>query len=240
MQALLPALFPLGMDAFLVRFADRFDEAANRAAQAFAAAACDLPGTVEVLPALASTMVRFDVTRTDRASGTKALQSLLDSRDWLALPPLAPTRCWHLPLSFDGEDAPGLAEAAAKAGLSQHSAVAQILAATPRVLAIGFAPGQPYIGLLPEPWNFPRQSSLTNVPAGALVAAIRQLVLFANPSPTGWIQIARTSFRPFDARADDPTPLRAGDQIRFARVPGSDLARLCDEPLGGARLEVLS
>ncbi len=232
-----PQLLPLGMDAYLVRFRAAFTEPANRAALAFAAEAADLVGVTEVLPALTSTMVRFEGAR---APARDALQTLIDSRDWLALPPTSPTRIWTLPLSFDGGDAPGLASAAQQAGVSETEAVTQILAATPRVLAIGFAPGQPYMGLLPQNWDFPRQTDLTSVPAGALVAAIRQLVLFANASPTGWVQVARTSFRPFSPGSSDPTPLRAGDEIRFARVSESELESLAQQPLGGAKREDLA
>jgi 5-oxoprolinase (ATP-hydrolysing) subunit B len=48
-----------------------------------------------------------------------------------------------------------------------------------RVLAVGFAPGQPYLGPLGEEWNLPRLKALQQVPAGALVQAISQFVLFS-------------------------------------------------------------
>ncbi|WP_010138765.1 5-oxoprolinase subunit B family protein [Oceanicola sp. S124] len=238
-----PGLHPLGMDGFLARFGTEFSLEANRAAQAFAREASALEGVEEVLPALASTLVRFDSTGDAAAGRRGALQDrltdLLQSRDWLALPAEAAARRWTLPVSFDGEDAPGLAEAAAEAGLSEADAVAQILDAAPRVLAIGFAPGQPYIGLLPEAWDFPRRTELRDVPAGALVAAIRQLVLFANASPTGWLQIGRTAFAPFQPGAEQPMPLRQGDEIRLARISRQERQSLSGTPMGGARLEVL-
>ncbi|MBR9765064.1 MAG: allophanate hydrolase subunit 1 [Rhodobacteraceae bacterium] len=238
-----PALYPLGMDGFLARFASDFSLEANRAAQAFAAEALTLEGAEEVVPALASTLVRFDPLGDGAAARRAALEAglsdLLDSRDWLALPAEAAARRWTLPVSFEGEDAPGLAEAAAEAGLSEEDAVTQILEAAPRVLAIGFAPGQPYIGLLPDTWDLPRRKELRDVPPGALVAAIRQLVLFANASPTGWLQIGRTAFSPFQPGADQPMPLRQGDEIRLARISRQERLALQGDPMGGARLEVL-
>lgn len=236
----LPALLPLGLDGVLARFDSAFTPEANRAARAFAAEAARLPGVTDLVPALASTLVRFDPLADDRADILSRLQGLLSSRDWLALPEAAPLRRWHLPVSFDGEDAPGLAQAAAATGQDPARAVEDVLSAAPRVLAIGFAPGQPYLGLLPEPWDFPRQAALSDVPAGALTVAIRQLVLFTNPSPTGWLQIGRSSFRPFQPGAADPMPLRSGDEIRFHRVSSTELSALDDSPLGGARMEVLS
>ncbi|QPM90418.1 5-oxoprolinase subunit B family protein [Pseudooceanicola algae] len=236
-----PELCPFGMDGFLVRFALGFSEQANRAARDFGAEAARLPGVCEVVPALASVQIRLDLAQVDRAQGAAALRGLIRERDWLDRAEVRAQRCWHLPISFDGDDAPGLAQAAAKTGLGEAAAVAQILDARPRILAIGFAPGQPYLGLLPRPWDFPRRDSLADVPAGALTVAIRQLVLFANPSPTGWLQIARTAFRPFQPEADDPMPLRPGDMIRFHRISAAERLTLAESgDMGGARLEYLT
>jgi allophanate hydrolase subunit 1 len=66
-----------------------------------------------------------------------------------------------------------------------------------RVLAVGFAPGQPYLGPLGEEWNLPRLKALQQVPAGALVQAISQFVLFTGPAPTGWRHVGQTAFRCF-------------------------------------------
>ncbi|MBT9382642.1 allophanate hydrolase subunit 1 [Pseudooceanicola sp. CBS1P-1] len=234
-----PRLLPLGLDGFLMRFSEGFGEAANRAAQAAGELARSLPGVTEVVPALASTLVRFDPARTPRAPLEAALRDLLASRDWLDLPPAAPTRRWHVPVSFDAADAPSLAQVAALTERTETALVQDILDSATRVLAIGFAPGQPYLGLLPEVWDFPRQTSLMQVPQGALVAAIRQLVLFANASPTGWLQIGRTAFRPFQPEAETPMPLATGDEIRFARASAAELAACETTPMGGARLEIL-
>ena len=83
----------------------------------------------------------------------------------------------------------------------------------------------------------PRTSTLTaEVPAGALVTAVRQLVLFANPSPTGWRQIGMSAFRPFTPETDTPILLRAGDAMQFSRASADDIARLqaSEDPKGGA------
>lgn len=235
-----PSLAPLGTDGVLARFAEQFSPEANRAAQAFAARAGAVDGVTETVPALASTLVRFDPAQADRAGIVASLRALLEDEDWLALPPRPATRRWHLPVSFDGADAPGLAEAAAEIGLSEARTIAQILEAAPRVLAIGFAPGQPYMGLMPEAWDIPRRPDLRRVPAGALALAIRQMVLFTGESPTGWLQVGRAAFHPFQPDAADPMPLRPGDEIRLERISAEDRARLAADPMGGARLEHLA
>ncbi|MCA1335048.1 5-oxoprolinase subunit B family protein [Pseudooceanicola marinus] len=236
----LPALLPLGLDGVLVRFGTTFTEEANRAARAFAAEAAALDGVTEVVPAPASVLLRLDPLDQPADQVQGAARALLDSRDWLSLPPAPAARCWHLPVSFATAHAPDLPEVARITGLPEAEVVTRILAERPRVLAIGFAPGQPYLGQLPPVFDLPRRAQLQDVPAGALTLAIRQMVLFSNASPTGWMQIGRAAFRPFQPDATDPMPLCTGDEIRFHAVSDSELEALGADPMGGARLEVLS
>jgi inhibitor of KinA len=96
-----------------------------------------------------------------------------------------------------------------------------------RVLTIGFAPGQPYLGVLPERWDVPRQSALTSsVPEGALVTAIRQLIVFTAATPTGWRHIGQTAFRGFRPESDTPFALHPGDELQFAAISGAELDQI--------------
>ncbi|MCB2128531.1 MAG: carboxyltransferase domain-containing protein [Rhodobacteraceae bacterium] len=233
----------LGQDGVLLRFSLRVDTQATAAVQFVARALGDMSpaGVVDVVPALSSVLVRFDPARVTRDDIARHL------RDLAALAPRqgkdlnAARRIWHIPAALGGAAGPDLAEAAAMAGLGPDAAIRQLAETPLRVLAIGFAPGQPYLGLLPDIWDIPRQTALTpRVEAGALVVALRQIVLFANPSPTGWRQIGLTAFRPFQPAADDPVPLRAGDEIRLSLATTDEIAALVrdGDPKGGARLEV--
>ena len=161
----------------------------------------------------------------------------------MAEPPPAPMRRWTIPAAFGGVAGPQLAEVAALAQCHAEQARRQLLETELRVLAIGFAPGQPYLGLLPPNWNMPRQAGLTpQVPAGALVVAVRQIVLFANASTTGWRQVGQCGFRPFMRDRSTPFALQPGDAIRFTAVAESEIGSLAgaSDGLGGARLERLA
>src|SRR5690606_20631956 len=134
-----------------------------------------------------------------------------------------PARRWTIPVAFGDEHGPQLDEVAKAVGCSPDAAIRQICDADLRVLVIGFAPGQPYIGLLPEAWNLPRQSGLTpSVPTGAIVVAGRQIVMFGAESTTGWRQVGRTAFRSVRPTDETPMPLMPGDAIRYVAAPGSD------------------
>ena len=68
------------------------------------------------------------------------------------------------------------------------------------------------------------------MPAGSLVVALRQLVLFTNDAPTGWRQIGQTAFRTFDPASDTPFRLRTGDEIEFVRVDRAGMERCLADP----------
>ena len=145
-----------------------------------------------------------------------------------------------MPAVFGGKAAPQLEEAAELAGFTVPEAIASLTASPVRVQTIGFAPGQPYLGELPPAWDIPRQTELTRqIPAGALALAIRQMVLFPMPTPTGWRHVAQTAFQLFRPEGQDPFLLRPGDEIRFTQVDAEALPRLQQDPDGGARFEVI-
>ncbi|MDU8928014.1 carboxyltransferase domain-containing protein [Alisedimentitalea sp. MJ-SS2] len=239
-----PEILPLGADGLLVRFSTRLDDAANRAVLGFADYLDEaMPeGVVEMSTTLSSAYLRFDPDRTDRTRLAARLKALLGQTDWLSLPEEAPKRRWHIPVVFGGEDGPQLADTAALLGMREERAVADLLAHPVRVLAIGFAPGQPYLGMLPERWDIPRLQEINpQVPAGALVVAVRQLIVFANASPTGWRQVGRSAFKPYRAGAAEPFPLLPGDVLQFAQVSAEEFDRIergNADGFGGARLEI--
>ncbi|MDA9865244.1 allophanate hydrolase subunit 1 [bacterium] len=238
-----PALLPLGPDGVLVRFADRLDEPANRAALAFRAVveAAGLDGVSETATSLTSAFVRFRPDQVSRADLQETLSGLLGDRDWLAASLPQGRKLWHIPACFEGAHAPALEEAAGLAGVSPTQAVAEVTGQSLRVLALGFAPGQPYLGFLPNHWDIPRQADVTpQVPQGAVVVAVRQVIPFANAAPTGWRQIGRTAFRLYDPKGSPALPLSPGDELRFQAVTAKELARIEADPQGGADVEVLS
>ena len=213
-----PRVHTVGVDGLLVRFGDRLSEAANRAALAFRGALEDtgLPGVQETTTSLASTYLRFDPLTHDHGDVQNALSQLIADRDWFAADLPQGRRLWRIPTVYGTDRAPQLEAAAAKAGLPLTEALQTLSTTRVRVQTIGFAPGQPYLGELPPAWNIPRQTALTpRVPIGALTVAIRQLTLFAGPTPTGWRHVGQTAFKAFRPDSDTPFVLRPGDEVLF-------------------------
>ncbi len=128
-----------------------------------------------------------------------------------AVPP-AP-RLVPVPTRYDGED---LSEVARMSDLAVAELVALHSSREYTVFFLGFMPGFAYLGTLDPRIRAPRLASpRARVPTGAVAVADGQTAIYPFASPGGWRLIGHTDFVPFDATADPPAALRAGDRVRF-------------------------
>ncbi|MBV2360395.1 allophanate hydrolase subunit 1 [Thalassococcus sp. CAU 1522] len=236
-----PILRNAGADGLLVSFGPALSEPANRAAIAFRAAieGAGWDGVAETSSTLVSAYLRM-TPKADPDALEDRLSRLMASRDWFAEPLPAGRRLHRIPTVYGTDLAPQLDEAAGLAGCDADAAIAVLSSARLRVTALGFAPGQPYLGELPAAWDIPRQQGLTpTVPTGALVLAIRQMVLFATRAPTGWRHVGQTAAPLFRPGHDRPFLLRPGDEVVFPAVPRNRFDDLQGDPDGGCTWEPL-
>ena len=240
-----PVILPLGLTSLIVRFGLTARPELTVAVRAFVADLTSDPiaGVAQVAGSLTTVMVEVDGDSAARARVQEALQERLDACDWSKVTRPDPLRRWTIPISFGDAYGPDLTKAARAAGLSDTDAVAELCAQEVEVLTLGFAPGQAYLGFLPERWDIPRMSAINpSVPAGALILAIRQVIIFTNENPTGWHHIGQSGFLPFTLDRAEPILLRAGDVLRFEAVASSEMTTILADNvdgLGRAKLEVL-
>lgn len=135
-----------------------------------------------------------------------------------------------VPVCFGGDFGPDLETVARSAGMSPEEAVRMFCAATYTVHMIGFLPGFPYLGGLPEPLAAPRlaQPRLA-VQAGSVGVAGRQAGIYPLASPGGWRLLGRTPLVLFDARREPPSLLKAGDRLRFEPISATRFAQMQKE-----------
>ena len=230
-----PRIRRVGLQGLLVQFGDAMSEPANRAAIAFRAAvdAQNWPQVRETSTSLVSTFLSVDLAATPPEQITDALTELLHTQDWYSAPLPAGRTLWEIPTLYGTDAAPQLEEAANAAGVDPDTAIAEL----------SQAPGQPYTGELPPHWDIPRQQALTkSVPSGALVVAIRQLIVFTNASPTGWRHVGQTAFRNFRPDSATPIALTPGDEMCFPSVSEAEYTRITAQDTsgdGGAQRVVL-
>lgn len=241
-----PQIRTVGLSGILVTFAAAMSEPANRAALSFRATVEDKgwPEVTETSTSLVSTFLAVDLATTPVAAMKERLEELLESRNWFdaALP--KGRTLWHIPTLYGTDLAPQLEEAAKVAGVDPDAAIKEISTSRVRVLTIGFAPGQPYMGELSKTWDIPRQTGLTkSVPPGALIIAIRQLIIFTNAAPTGWRHIGQTAFMNFRPDNTQPFSLSPGDELIFPAIDRTTFDRILssdNQTNGGAESEVLA
>jgi len=209
---------PLGDRAVLIQLGSTIDDETHRRVRAVSArlASRTVPGMIEVVPAFASVAVHYDPARAPYIRFAEAVQAALADLGEESLPT---PRTVEIPVRYGGEDGPDLGVVAAAHGLSADDVVRLHSAATYRVYMLGFAPGFPYLGGLPESLATPRRAEpRTTVPAGSVGIGGSQTGIYPLTTPGGWQIIGRTSLSLFDALRMPPTLLAIGDIVRFRAV----------------------
>lgn len=222
-----PVLRISGDMGLLIEFGAIYDPVINNAVTAFDAAVnADMPeGVIETVPSFRSVLVRFDPGILDFDHLHEFLANLAASRDWYRAPPAANRRVWNLPVVYGGDHGPDLDEVGELMRLSGSAVADAHCACALNVAMLGFSPGLAYLGQMPEIWDFPRRTTITpNVPAGAILVAVRQTVLPGTDIPTGWRWIGQTPFLSFDVGAAHPFRLSPGDEVRFHAIGADEFA----------------
>jgi inhibitor of KinA len=182
-----------------------------------------LRGVVETVPTFRSLTVYYDPLLTSRSQLEDAITELLDR----AYNPSAGARLWRVPVCYEGEFAPDLAEVARLAGMTQAEVVALHSDTRFHVYMLGFLPGFPYMGDLPESLSLPRRADpRLRVPAGSISIATSLTAIYPYESPGGWHLIGATPIRLFDPERDRPALLAPGDAVEFTPVDAASFASI--------------
>jgi KipI family sensor histidine kinase inhibitor len=126
------------------------------------------------------------------------------------------SRSFVVPVRYGGADGPDLEDVARLTGLSAEAVIAAHSGASYEVRFIGFSPGFPYLGGLPERLRTPRRDTpRTSVPAGSVAIAGGQAGIYSVRSPGGWNVIGMTDFVLFQPADEAGATLSPGDRVRF-------------------------
>jgi KipI family sensor histidine kinase inhibitor len=214
-------LDPLGDRAFLARFATE-PEARNWAA---AIRSRGPAGLIEVVLAYHAAAVFVDPDRVDFAELEAFLRGVVPEAGRPS-----ESRLVELPVLYDGEDLP---DVAARLGLPASEVVSAHSGRDYDVFAVGFQPGFPYAGYLPEALaRLPRREApRVRVPGGSVAIAGRQTGVYPAESPGGWHLLGRTPLRIVDLERAF-FPIRAGDRLRFVPIGGREFDALRGKRLG--------
>jgi KipI family sensor histidine kinase inhibitor len=220
-----PRFLPCGDSGLTVQFEGADLRATNARALALhrALGAAPPEGLVETVPAYRSVTLHYDPLRTTQATLAEAVRAALAAPEAAGDAP----RRWCLPVCFEADHAPDLAEVSRRTGLTETAIVAALTETEQSVYMLGFAPGQPYLGDLPAALDLPRRREpVARVPAGSVLTATAKTVIYPVDNPTGWYVLGRTPVALFDP--DDPVPvlLAPGDLLRCTPVGAAEFAAL--------------
>ena len=127
-----------------------------------------------------------------------------------AVPPLA------VPVCYSPEVAPDLAALADRTGLTPDEIAALHSSTTYEVWMLGFMPGFPYLGRVPEALRVPRKDRPSSrIPAGSVAVAEEYTGVYPFDSPGGWHVLGRTPRVVTDYARTPPWLFEFGMKVRF-------------------------
>ncbi len=184
-----------------------------------------LEGIVGLVPAFATLLIEYDPTSTSAETLIEELcrlqypQSVGDSR-----------RTFEIPVHYGGEQGPDLVTVAQRLGLTADEVISLHANHAYRIYCLGFAPGFPLAGLLPERLRLPRRAvPRTAVYSGAVAIAGAQTGIYPLATPGGWHLIGHTPVPLFDWRATPPSVYGPGDALIFRAVSWEEYSELMED-----------
>jgi inhibitor of KinA len=224
-------LEPLGDSAIVANLGSAIDPATISAVRRLAAAisAAGGAGITDVVPAYATVTAFYDPARFEDApeGAYGAVRALIESCASAAGGGGAevPARLLEIPVCYGGDFGPDLGRVADHCGLENSEVVAAHSGAEYLVHAIGFTPGFPYLGGLPERLRTPRRDTpRATVPAGSVAIGGAQTGVYPVSSPGGWNLIGRTPMHLFRPHERPAAALRPGDRVRFRPITPAEFA----------------
>jgi inhibitor of KinA len=217
------AIQHLGDRGLLVELGTGIDPTVNRRVQKLQQILSheNLCGVVETVPAYSSLLVVYDPLRATPQALAQAIEGLCDFDD--PADAETPRPVIEIPVVYGGDAGPDLDAVAAFHGLTGEEIVRLHSGTTYRVYMIGFTPGFPYMGELPQALDTPRRETpRTHIPKGSVAIAQRQTGIYPVVSPGGWQIIGHTPLELFDPLQDNPSLLNMGDEVRFVPITAEE------------------
>jgi inhibitor of KinA len=200
---------PLGDQAALAAFAD------EASALRFAAAVRQEPPPwlIDVVQAYATVAVFYDLLRV----GYREVEAWVRQVHPPSGPDAAIGRSHEIPCCYERQL--DLARVSDHLNMSPDDVIRLHTSMEYTVYAIGFSPGFPYLGYLPESLcGVPRLSApRVRVEPGSVGLTGQQTGIYPEARPGGWNLIGQTPLQLVDV-ADGYFPLRTGDRVRFVCI----------------------
>ena len=186
-----------------------------------------IPGIVECTPSYHSLGIHYNPLQIGYMEVVRRVREIVESDQRHQRQAV---RRVEVPVVYGDDFGPDLKSVASIRGLSTEAVIALHSEAAYRVCLIGFTPGFPYLGGLPELLATPRlPTPRTSVPAGSVAIGGRQCGIYPVSSPGGWSILGRTPLRLFDVQQVEPCLLSPGDEVVFRRICDREFAEIASQ-----------
>ena len=205
----------MGDHGLLLEFGDEISFEVNEKVRRMALAiqAEGIEGIIETVPAYRSLLILYNPLIFSTEELRKRLKRIEEDLQQTHFPD---SKLKKIPVLYGGSFGPDLEEVAKYHHLSPQEVVRLHCSKPYFVYMIGFMPGFPYMGELPDGLVTPRlKTPRLSVPAGSVAIAQRQTGIYSMESPGGWQILGRTPVKLFDPEGDPPTLLQMGDLVQF-------------------------
>ncbi len=132
----------------------------------------------------------------------------------------------EMPVCYDEQFGSDLSSIAHSKNLSIEEVIEIHLSRIYRVYMMGFLPGFAYMGEVDERIQVSRKHTPQAVVAGCVGIANGQTGIYPLDSPGGWQIVGRTPVKLFDANAEIPVRLKAGQSVRLRRISLAEFEEL--------------
>jgi KipI family sensor histidine kinase inhibitor len=172
-----------------------------------------IEGIVETVPTYRSLLIIYNPLILSIGDLKKRLERMEEGLQHIPFPEPKLTR---IPVAYGGSDGPDLDYVARYHQISSAEVIHLHCSKPYLIYMVGFMPGFPYMGELPEALVTPRlKTPRLSVPAGSVAIAQQQTGIYPMESPGGWQIIGRTPVKLFVPEKEPPTLFRMGDFVQF-------------------------
>ena len=205
----------MGDRGLLLEFGDEISAEVNEKVRKIALAIQAEPpdGVVEVVPTYRSLLVLYNPLIIPLEELERKLKQL--EKDLKEISFRDP-KLTKIPVLYGGSFGPDLEKVAEYLHLTSEEVIRLHCSKRYFIYMIGFMPGFPYMGELPDALITPRlKTPRLSVPAGSVAIAQKQTGIYPIESPGGWHILGRTPVRLFNPEEEPPALLRMGNLVQF-------------------------
>ena len=205
----------MGDHGLLLEFGDEISAEVNEKVRKMALAiqAETLDGVIEVVPTYRSLLVLYNPLIIPLEDLKRRLKQLEEGLKEISFPDPKLTK---IPVLYGGDFGLDLEKVAEYLHLTPEEVIRLHCSKPYFIYMIGFMPGFPYMGELPDVLITPRlKTPRLSVPAGSVAIAQKQTGIYPVESPGGWQILGRTPVKLFNPEKEPPALLRMGDLVQF-------------------------